>query len=91
MTRFTPTNLQNVVDNRNLDLHLAGSTKRFEMQGRNGYQAVDEYSVDASGNRIGSGVDCNVGCGTSREVYQYVESRYYQLVNEVLRSKLSNA
>ena len=67
MARYTVKTLSNHVDKINGWLKDSGYTGRLEVGGRNNYQAVDEYSVDADGNRIGSGVNRNVCCGTSRE------------------------
>lgn len=69
-------------------LESDGSTIRLIEQGRNGYQAVDEYSVDVDGNRIGSGVNRNVCCGSSRECYDAAVSHYYVESNRLLRARL---
>jgi hypothetical protein len=79
MSRFLKADLCRAVASFNLAMANDGCSKRFEVSGRNGYQAVDEYSVDSLGDRIGSGVDRNVGCGTAREVYHYCEARHYAL------------
>lgn len=71
MTRFTVRDLDSEVQRMNDMLRRANSPKRFERGGRNGYQAIDEYSVNPDGSRVNSGVDCNVGCGTSRECSRY--------------------
>jgi hypothetical protein len=68
MSRFTVRDLRAAVDEVNGCLANAGALVRLEEHGRNGYQAIDEYSVNRAGMRIGSGVNCNVCCGTSREV-----------------------
>jgi hypothetical protein len=81
--RFGPKQLEESVQRYNEAMAADGVLKRFVVGGRNGYQAADEYTVDADGNRIGSGVDRNVGCGTSREVDRYCEIRHYQLRNAV--------
>jgi hypothetical protein len=47
-------------DNDKIPLHL-------KLQSRNGYQAIDEYPVDADGNRIGIHINRNVEVGSSRE------------------------
>ena len=67
MSRFSVTLLRAEIAKINGLLTDAGILTRLECGGRNGYQAVDEYSVDSDGNRIGSGVNKNVVCGTSRE------------------------
>ena len=67
MARYTVCALRDNVDKINGWLKDGGYTTRLEAGGRNGYQAIDEYSVDADGDRIGSGVNRNVCCGTSRE------------------------
>lgn len=79
--RFGPRQLEDAVQEYNAALADKGSLTRFVVGGRNGYQAADEYTVDAeSGERIGSGVDCNVACGTSREVAQACQLRMYQIL-----------
>ncbi len=67
MARFTVRRLREDIEGLNDWLAYHGSLIRFETGGRNGYQAVDEYSVDADGARVGSGVNRNVCCGTSNE------------------------
>jgi hypothetical protein len=76
MARYTAKQLEKYIDQVNVWLESAGSTIRFETGGRNGYDAVDEYSVDADGVRIGSGVNRNVGCGTPKECSDYAECAY---------------
>lgn len=65
--RYTKNRLQEDIDKINGWLKDDGSTVRLEAGGRNGYTAVDQYSVDSDCNRIGSGVDRNVCCGSPRE------------------------
>lgn len=77
---FTKKNLESVVTSCNKALEDAGVPKRFVSQGRNGYQAVDEYPVNESGERIGSHIDRTVGTGTSREVAGYTRERMYELL-----------
>jgi len=67
MARFTITDLRRDIAKINGWMEEHGWAERLVEQGRNGYQAVDEYSVDADCNRIGSGVNRNVCCGSSRE------------------------
>jgi hypothetical protein len=67
MARVTVVTLRDSVDEINGWLEDAGSTTRLETGGRNGYQAVDEYSVLPDGSRENSGCNRNVCCGTSRE------------------------
>jgi hypothetical protein len=67
MARVTIATLRDAVDEINGWLEEGGFSVRLETGGRNGYQAVDEYSVWPSGARHGSGVNYNVCCGTSRE------------------------
>jgi hypothetical protein len=80
MTRFTAKDLESEVARMNDILFRANSPNRFECGGRNGYQAVDEYSVNPDGSRKGSGIDRNVGCGTSRECSRYA----WQRLSEIL-------
>lgn len=79
--RFTVVDLRKKVDEYNVNLIKAGIRIQFFVQGRNGYQAVDEYDTDKDGKHISSGCQ-TVGCGTSREVYTYCLERYYQLINK---------
>ena len=88
--RYTIKSLRRDIDKINEWLADDGSTIRLIEQGRNGYQAVDEYSVDADGNRIGSGVNRNVCCGSSRECYFEAISHYRVECNRLLRAKLEN-
>ena len=73
---YTKVNLDNDVFRYNVYLKKEGSNRRLERGGRNNYQAVDVYTVDSDGKRIGSGVDNNVCCGTSRECGEAVEQFY---------------
>jgi hypothetical protein len=67
MARFTIIDLRRDIAKINGWLAEEGCPFRLIEQGRNGYQAVDEYPVDADGNRQGTCVNRNVCCGTSRE------------------------
>ncbi len=80
--RFGPRQLEESIEEYNSTLAQKGILIRFVSGGRNGYQAADEYSVDESGKRIGSGVNRNVACGSSREVSQACQLRMYQLLSQ---------
>jgi hypothetical protein len=83
-TRYTKGDLKARVEKINRWLDELTSTIRFEVGGRNGYTAVDQYSIHADGSRIGSGCDRNVGCGTPRECAEYAEDAYsteYRILN----------
>ena len=80
MTRFTVRDLDSEVQRMNDMLRRANSPKRFERGGRNGYQAIDEYSVNPDGSRVNSGIDRTVGCGTSRECSRYAWERLSELL-----------
>jgi hypothetical protein len=67
MSRVTIATLRASIVTINDWLEKAGHSVRLEEGGRNGYQAVDEYSVHADGSRKGSGCNRNVCCGSSRE------------------------
>ena len=67
MTRVTVVTLRASIDEINGWLKDAGLSTRLETGGRNGYQAVDEYSVLPDGSRENSGCNRNVCCGSSRE------------------------
>lgn len=87
MARYTARALAERIETINGWLKDNGSIIRFEAGGRNGYNAVDEYSVDADGKRIGSGVNRNVGCGTPRECAGYAEQAYSDEINRMMRKK----
>ena len=74
--RYTVAKLEARIERINEWLESDGSMIRMEVGGRNGYTAIDEYSVDADGNRIGSGCNRNVGCGSPRECSEYAETAY---------------
>ena len=90
--RYGPKQLEIDVARLNTELRDLFCLKRFEVGARNNYQTVDEYSVNENGERIGSGVDSNVACGTSREVYAATETRYYQIcLDNMKQNKRGNA
>ena len=70
MKRYTANQLYDDINDLNIWLESSGCTIRLVAGGRNNYSAVDEYSVDDDGQRIGSGVNRNVMCGTPRECLQ---------------------
>jgi hypothetical protein len=65
--RFTVVDLRADLSKINGWMEEHGWSERLEEGGRNGYQAVDEYSVHPDGSRNGSGVNRNVECGSARE------------------------
>jgi len=77
MTRYTPKRLDEDINKINGWLEDCGSTRRLESQGRNGYQAIDQFSVDESGKRVGSWIDRNIRCGTSRECHEAALEFYH--------------
>ena len=79
MARYTITDLRDYVKNVNGWMAEINSDIRFETNGRNGYQAVDQYRVDENGDRIGSGVDRNVATGSSRECSNALSDHYGHL------------
>ena len=79
MSRYTISNLRTDVAKINDWCKSDGIPVRLIEQGRNGYQAIDEYPVDADGNREGTGVNRNVCCGTSRECAHEAEAWYNQM------------
>ena len=85
MGRYCVHDLGDDIDRYNEWLESAGSSNRLVCGGRNGYQAVDEYSVDADCNRIGSGVNRNVCCGSSRECNYEAKLYYYQELARINR------
>ena len=86
MSRVTPKDLRDHVEYWNLKLETNGADIRFKEQGRNGYQAVDEYEL--SKRQDGDTCSRNVGCGTSREVIEYVTQRGYQILNQLKDEKI---
>jgi len=87
-SRYTVTSLRDDINGLNIWLEECGSSIRLECGGRNGYQAVDEYSVDNDGKRIGSGVNCTVCCGSSRECYDAAMSHYYGERHRIDRARI---
>jgi len=88
MSRFTISNLRADIAKINGYLLEEGSDTLLVEQGRNNYQGVDEYPIDAQGNRIGSGVNRNVCCGTPRECSDAAWSYYDTKFNALRRAKL---
>lgn len=86
--RYTPKQLDSEVSRINGLLAEMDADTRLESHGRNGYQAVDVYPVDSRGNRIGSGINCNVCCGTSRECGDAIKHYYAAIRISVLEAKL---
>ena len=87
MSRYTVATLRTAIAKINDSLLREGSDTLLDQGGRNGYQAVDEYSVDSDGNRIGSGITRNICCGTSREcgdaAWSYYDTKVNQMENKV--------
>jgi hypothetical protein len=77
-TRFTEKDLRHSVVSLNTYLKSEGIKVQFRLSPRNGYQAVDEYEVGDSWESLSSACR-NVGCGTPREVNNYIWERYRQL------------
>lgn len=75
--RTTIKELRYAVETINEYLEADGILLRFEVQGRNGYQAVDEYKVNADGTS--GGCTRMIGGGTSREVIGYCWEAYGHL------------
>lgn len=89
MARVTVKTLRYVVAEINDCLARDGIRERLEVGGRNGYQAVDEYTVDADGKRIGSWVNRTVCTGTSRQCIEGAWAHCNALTVNALRSKLN--
>ncbi len=87
-TRYTAKNLAERVEQINEWLAEDNSPIRFETGGRNGYTAVDEYSVDTDGSRVNSGYNRTVGYGTPRRCAAYTNEAYG---NEVARLRRETA
>lgn len=85
--RFTSRRLDERIETINRWLAEEGSLIRFEAGGRNGYTAVDEYSVYSEGKRIGYGCTRNTGCGTPRECAIYAEEAYSNEISRLRREK----
>lgn len=75
MSRITNKDLKARVKAINLAMLASGSNWYFVEQGRNGYQAVDLYSVRRNGSETCQSM---VGGGSSREVIGYLEYAYLQ-------------
>jgi len=67
MSRYTITTLRADVAKINGWAADDGLSVRLEIGGRYGYQAIDEYPVNADGEREGTCINRNVECGSSRE------------------------
>lgn len=80
--RVTYKTLGEEVSKFNVYLESDGIPKRFECGRRNGYTALDVYSVNADGVRENSGVDCNACCGSPRECCEAVYDTYRQLYSD---------
>ena len=80
MSRFTVKDLCEAVEEYNRRMLEEGARIQFHVAGRNGYQAVDEYKTDGKGKWLSTRC-LNVGCGTSREVNEYCNTRFYQIIN----------
>jgi hypothetical protein len=81
MAKFTVTRLRSDIEYINDCLAEFGFSVRLECGGRNGYQAVDEYSVNPDGSRCGTGVNCNICCGSPRECS---DAAYAQLLSRLI-------
>lgn len=81
-SRFTITDLREAVEEYNRRLLEEGARIQFREHGRNNYQAVDEYDTDEHGVALTSS-SRNVGCGTSREVNGYCDTRFYNIINQL--------
>lgn len=88
MSRFTITDLRSSIGLINAGLESNGALVRFVEQGRNGYQAVDEYPVNAKGERVGSHVTRMIGYGTSRGASDSAWVAYYQIVDQLKNEKI---
>jgi hypothetical protein len=83
---YTVTNLRREINEINEHLAECGSRKRLEECGRNGYQAIDAYTVDENG-RVSSGIDFNVQCGSSRECGDAARAFYYNEYDRIGKEK----
>lgn len=88
MGRFTGKRLENEVNEINENLAETGALIRFEYAPRNNYHAVDEHEVDANGDRPNT---CcrNVGCGTAKEVAEWTWQRYYNILSQMEKERLT--
>lgn len=74
---YTVTRLREEIAEINDNLEQGNFSFRLREQGRNGYQAVDEYFVYPDGAPMPSGAVRNVCCGSSRECGDAAWSHYY--------------
>ena len=86
MARYTISDLRNDVARYNGYLEEMGSSVRFREQGRNGYQAIDEYEIQAGGSWSCMRM---VGGGTSREVLGYMAERYGAIYTRSLEDQIN--
>lgn len=74
---YTMNDLCKVIAKINDALLEEGSNTLLEAAGRNGYYAIDEYIIDASG------INRNICCGTARECSDAAWS-YYNMIRAVM-------
>lgn len=84
--KYTERVLRAAIRDINDNLELYKCSLRLEYGGRNGYQAVDEYSVYPDGTRNGSGVNRNICCGTPRECGNAAWEWYYKQKVDIRKS-----
>ena len=80
MARYTERAFMKDCDAVNKDLAERGIDAAFVVAPRNGFCAVDWYKPSSHADG-GSGVEANVQCGTPRECWQSVQTRFYQWLN----------
>jgi len=79
MTRYTRSQLIEDLKTYNKQLEAKGSSLRFEYGHRNGYHAIDEYTL---GRKAGC-VDRNVTCGKPRECATAMRIRYLEIISSI--------
>lgn len=89
MSRFTIKDLREGIGKLNLYLADAGALVRFEVGGAYGYQEVYKYKVNATGKRLGSGVNGMIGSGSPRETYQESYDNYLSIVRKMTTNKIA--
>lgn len=86
--RITITDLRNTVEQYNRYLASCGSMKRLREQGRNGYQAVDIYTLDPDSKDREFKNGCNnLACGTARECCDHVYDFYNDEFRRIEKAK----
>ena len=80
-TRFTITDLRNIIEVCNQRLEQHGCLVRVEEFNRNGGYGTEHYPIDSEGNRNHSG-SSHIASGSARSVARKTEAWAYQQINK---------